>query len=459
MVSLISHIGLHKRPAEWLACGGRWLAPLTPIPAHGPPPSVPGTPGGADGPQVAAGRGTDREGRAGKETQVLGSHRKPRTGITGILDSPAARRGAVGVGAAALASVTLLTPGAWADDNDPTSVEEQRERAETAHQRAVEVRQQVDELYREAEVATQRYNEAQEDVDRQQEVVDQLLDQAARATERVNEARRTLGSFAAAQYRTGGGGLSDTAALLLADDPQSFFDRHHTLDRLGDLQSRALEEYTQRQAQAEEQRAGAAEALADLEDRRAELASQKEEVQSRLAQARALLDQLTEEEQAELDELERLEQEEAERRAEEQRQAAAERAAQEAARQEQGSEAPADAGSQAATAVAFAEAQLGKPYVWGATGPNSYDCSGLTQAAWRAAGVEIPRVTWDQVNIGTRVSRDQLQPGDLVFYYSDISHVGMYVGDGMIIHAPKPGDVVKYESVDAMPWYAAVRPA
>ncbi|RKN46851.1 C40 family peptidase [Streptomyces hoynatensis] len=394
----------------------------------------------------------------------MGSHRKPRNGINGILDSPAARRGAVGVGAAALASVTLLTQGAWADDNDPTSIEEQRERADSAHQRAVEVQQQVDELYREAEVATQRYDEAQEDVDRQQDTVDQLLDQAARATDQVNEARRALGSFAAAQYRTGGSGLSDTAALLLATDPQSFFDRHHTLDRLGDLQSRALQEYTERQAEAEDQRAGAAEALTDLEDRRAELATQKETVQGRLAEARALLDQLSDEEQAELDELERLEQEEAERRAEEQRRAAEERAAQqEAARQQeqeqQESEAPADAGSQAEAAVAFAEAQLGKPYVWGATGPSSYDCSGLTQAAWRAAGVEIPRVTWDQVNIGTRVSRDQLQPGDLVFFYSDISHVGMYVGDGTIIHAPKPGDVITYESVDAMPWYAAVRPA
>lgn len=109
--------------------------------------------------------------------------------------------------------------------------------------------------------------------------------------------------------------------------------------------------------------------------------------------------------------------------------------------------------------LAFARAQIGKPYVWGASGPSSYDCSGLTQAAWREAGVTLPRTTWDQVEVGTRVATSDLKPGDLVFFYDDISHVGVYKGDGMMIHAPKPGANVREESIYSMPIYGSVRPA
>jgi peptidoglycan DL-endopeptidase CwlO len=414
----------------------------------------------------------------------VGAHRKPRTGL---LENPAARRGAVGVGAAALVSATLLTQSAYADEDDTPSIEEQRERANDATERAQEVRDRVDQLYHDAEVATQKYNEAQEEVDEQQSTVDDALDAAAEATDEVNEARRVLGSFAAAQYRHGGGNMPETATLLLATDPRAFFDQSHTLDRLGDQQEQALDDFTVRQADADEHSADAADALAELEDRETELQDQKDTVQRKLAEARELLDELTDEEQAAYDELDRLEQEEAERRAREARerrereereaaeQAAQEAAAQEAAEQEaaQQDSGSTDSGSSggsggstdnsyaalAQEAIAFAEAQIGEPYVWGATGPDSWDCSGLTQGAWRAAGVEIPRVTWDQVNFGTRVTREELQPGDLVFFYDDISHVGLYAGDGMMIHAPNPSTVVKYESIDVMPIYGYVRVA
>ncbi|WP_052849788.1 C40 family peptidase [Streptomyces avicenniae] len=404
----------------------------------------------------------------------MGTHRKPRTGV---LDSPAARRGAIGVGAAALASASLLSQPASADDADPPSVEEQRDRADDARGRALEVREQVDALYRDAGAATQRYNEAQEAVERQERSVDDLLGEAADATDRVNEARRTLGAYAAAQYRYGTG-LSDTAHLLLSDDPQSFFSNRHTLNRLGEVQQQALTDFTSEQRAAEDRRAEAADALAGLEASQVDAQARKEEVQGRLAEAQALLNELSAEEEAQLAELERLEREEAERQAAaaaaeaaEREEAAREAAAREAAEQEQ-ADAPADTpppatddggsdsdtSSRAEQAIAFAETQLGKPYVMGGTGPNSWDCSGLTQAAWRAAGVELPRVTWDQVNAGTSVPRDQLRPGDLVFFYADISHVGLYIGDGMMIHAPKPGAYVRYESIDYMPFHSARRP-
>ncbi|MFG3252265.1 C40 family peptidase [Streptomyces sp. NPDC048172] len=112
----------------------------------------------------------------------------------------------------------------------------------------------------------------------------------------------------------------------------------------------------------------------------------------------------------------------------------------------------------AARAVAFARQALGKPYVWGATGPSGFDCSGLTLAAWKAAGVTLPRTTYTQINAGKRVARSALRPGDLVFFYSSRSHVGLYIGGGRMIHAPRPGASVRVAPIDQMPFAGATRP-
>ncbi|MER5889370.1 C40 family peptidase [Streptomyces sp. NPDC001941] len=114
--------------------------------------------------------------------------------------------------------------------------------------------------------------------------------------------------------------------------------------------------------------------------------------------------------------------------------------------------------SAAAVAVDVALAQRGKPYVWGATGPGSFDCSGLTQYAYRRAGIRLPRVTWDQLRAGRRVGLDSIRPGDLVFYRG-AAHVGLYVGDGRIVHAPHPGAPVRTADLRVMPVYAVVRPS
>lgn len=97
----------------------------------------------------------------------------------------------------------------------------------------------------------------------------------------------------------------------------------------------------------------------------------------------------------------------------------------------------------AQVAVDTALAQLGKPYRWAGSGPNSFDCSGLTSFAWRAAGVSIPRSSRAQYGATTRVSRADLRPGDLVFYHSPISHVAMYIGGGRVVEAPNSGNVVR----------------
>ena len=120
--------------------------------------------------------------------------------------------------------------------------------------------------------------------------------------------------------------------------------------------------------------------------------------------------------------------------------------------------APVAASSSAAqTAVNTALAQVGDRYVYGATGPNSFDCSGLTTFAYKAAGVSLPRTSKAQSGFGTPVSKANLQPGDLVFFYSPVSHVAMYIGNGQIVHALNASKPVQVMNLDSMPSYSGAR--
>lgn len=383
---------------------------------------------------------------------ALASHRKPRTRVR--TSSPA-----VGLTTAALASVTLLsTQSATAAPAEPKpSIEE--------------VQKKVDDLYRQAGTATQQYNKAKTASTQQRSKVDALLEAAAKRADKLNETRRELGNYAAAQYRSGA--IAPTATFFLADDPQSYFDQDQLMARMTSQQQKAVADFRTQQSEAATKRVEATKSLQTLTESQTTLRTSKQQVQNKLAEARTLLSELTAEEKARLAELERKKEAEARRKAEElaRQQAAAAKAeadraaAEEASKGEAGTGTGTGAGSDSSYAskadkvLAFARDQIGKPYVWGATGPSSYDCSGLTQAAWKAAGVDLPRTTWDQVEVGTRVATADLKPGDLVFFYDDISHVGIYKGDGMMIHAPKPGANVREESIYYMPIYGSVRPA
>ncbi|MCX4698473.1 NlpC/P60 family protein [Streptomyces sp. NBC_01352] len=377
----------------------------------------------------------------------MASHRKSRpsgTRVAGIR-TPA-------LATAALTSVALLsqTANAAPSADDKPSLEE--------------VEKKVDDLYRQAESATDKYNAAQEKTAKQRKRVDTLLDDVAQRTQSLNEAREELGTFAAAQYRTGAS-APDTATFLLADSPQDYFDQTQLMGRLTNRQKGAVDDYVTEQSETMKKRQEATESLQTLTKSQGELKTAKATVQTKLADARALLSQLTAEEKARLAAIERKKQQEAAAKAAElaRQQAAEQKAREEAAAQQETDSGSSSSSSSTTTdsstatdasyatkaekALAFARAQIGKPYVWGATGPESYDCSGLTQAAWKAAGVDIPRVTYDQVKAGTTVSVSAAQPGDLVFFYDDISHVGLYIGNGMMIHAPKPGAYVREESI------------
>ncbi|MEV0278159.1 NlpC/P60 family protein [Streptomyces sp. NPDC050610] len=393
-----------------------------------------------------------------------------------MLDTPARRRTAVSLTTAALASATLLSQTAHAAPGRPTAPKP----SGTSGTSVEDVQRRVDALYRQAGTATQEYNAAKERTDAQNGKVDRLLDDVARRTGKLNDARRALGAYAAAQYRDGG--VSQTANLLFAADPQSWFDQTHLIDRMTGRQERAVRDFRTQQKAAAKGRGEAVRSLAALTDSQKQLRAKKETVQGKLGEARELLSKLTAQEKARLAAIEKKKEAAAKKKAEElakrqaERQAEkrqAEKAAQgggsgkgqggsETGHKGGGTDSGAPSGAHSAKAdkaIAFARAQMGKPYVWGATGPNSYDCSGLTQAAWKAAGVDLPRTTWDQVKTGERVATDDLQPGDLVFFYDDISHVGMYIGDGKMIHAPKPGASVRVESIFYMPIYGSVRPA
>ncbi|MEU8624374.1 NlpC/P60 family protein [Streptomyces sp. NPDC048669] len=387
--------------------------------------------------------------------QALASHRKPHPRARST--SPA-----IGFTTAALASVTLLsTQSALAAPAPKPGIED--------------VQKKVDDLYRQAGTATQHYDQAKEASAKQRTKVDTLLDDIAERADKLNDARRTLGNYAAAQYRDGA--LAPTATFFLANDPQSFFDQTHLMNRMAANQQQAVTDFRTKQAEASKKRAEAVTSLETLTASQTRLRTSKRNVQDKLTEARTLLSKLTAEEKARLAELEQKKKDEAERKAAElaKKQAAAKAEADRKAKESgsgsgtgtgtgsgsgagTGSGSDSSATTKAEKVLAFARAQIGKPYVWGATGPSSYDCSGLTQAAWKAAGVSIPRTTWDQVNVGTRIATADLRPGDLVFFYDDISHVGIYKGDGMMIHAPKPGANVREESIYYMPIYGSVRP-
>ncbi|PWI43751.1 C40 family peptidase [Streptomyces sp. ICBB 8177] len=371
----------------------------------------------------------------------MASHRKPSPRIAAI-PGP---RAAIGITAAALATVTLLSENASAAPARPQPT-------------IAQVQAEVDSLNHQAELAADRYDQAAQNTAGRRREADALLDQLAQGAQRLNDARRTLGQLADAQYRTGG--LGQTAQFLLASDPQQLFEQTHTLDRMTQRQQQALSDYETQQARTSDARARAASGVQALTLSQQKLARDKATVQKKLAQAQGLLNSLTAQQKAKLAALQKQREEAAAR-------AAAKLAAEQRQRAKQssggsssgGSSSDASFAAKAAKAIAFARAQLGKPYVWGATGPNSYDCSGLTQAAWAAAGVTLPRTTWDQVKVGTRVPVDDMQPGDLVFYYSDISHVAMYIGNGQMIQAPHTGAVVDVQPVTEMPIYGVTRPA
>ncbi|RVU17872.1 NlpC/P60 family protein [Streptomyces antnestii] len=358
---------------------------------------------------------------------MAAAHRKPRQrSLTG----PTARTAAT----LALASAATATAFDGAAHAEPRLTPSQ-------------VKAKVDRLYQEAEKATEKYNGAKEKADKAEKKLDSLRDEAARRTDRLNARREALGSAAAAQYRTGA--LDPAVQLFLSSDPARYLDNAALADRLGTRQASAVEHVRRELREIGQLRDEADGRLTELRKRQAELKTQKKTVTGKLAEAKRLLDRLPAAERTGIG-------------------AGAGSGATgtdgRASRSDGSREMPSGAlpeapDSRSAAAIAYAYKALGSPYVWGATGPNAFDCSGLTQAAYRSAGISLPRTTYSQINAGPRIPRSQLQPGDLVFFYSGISHVGLYIGGGKMIHAPNPSAPVRIAPIDQMPFAGATRVA
>ncbi|MFE9168370.1 C40 family peptidase [Streptomyces kebangsaanensis] len=295
-----------------------------------------------------------------------------------------------------------------------------------------EVKSQVDKLYQQAEQATEKYNGAKEKQEKLQKEISTIQDNVARGQQELNQLRDHLGSVAAGQYRTGG--IDPSLQLFLSADPDDYLDKASTLDQLSGQQVEAMKKVQDKQRELAQERAEATTKLKDLAATRTELGNKKKEAQTKLAEAQRLLNSLTAEEKATL-------------AAEESR---ASRAAERTVMSDTGGSVK-PASGRVGSAYAAAQGKVGSPYVYGANGPSSFDCSGLTSWAYAQAGIGIPRTSESQANIGTRIySQSQLQVGDLVFFFNDLHHVGLYAGNGQVLHAPRPGTVVRYESFGTM---------
>ncbi|MFE7569275.1 NlpC/P60 family protein [Streptomyces sp. NPDC057539] len=346
----------------------------------------------------------------------MAAHRKPRQRT---LTSPAGRTAAT----LALAGAATATAFDGAAHAEPQLTPAQ-------------VKAEVDALFEQAETATERYNGTKVKADKARTALTRLRDEATRRTERLNSSRNALGSIASAQYRAGG--LDPAVQLALSSSPEEYLEGASLAERAGSRQAARITAIRKELARIAELRTRADGRLAELTATQSELARHKSAVQEKIGSAQRLLDRLTAPQRARYDQ---------ERDGRDPNAASVAPGAVRAPN------------ARAAAAVAFAYGAIGKPYVWGATGPGAFDCSGLTQAAWRSAGVALPRTTYTQINTGQRVSRGDLAPGDLVFFFSGISHVGIYVGGGQMVHAPRPGSAVRLAPIDQMPFAGASRPA
>jgi cell wall-associated NlpC family hydrolase len=303
-----------------------------------------------------------------------------------------------------------------------------RSPAAAAPSSASELQQRLEGLNRQADQRVEDYLQAKLAVERTRKSIRILQSQLDDVRGQRTAARASIAARAAVAYVQGP--ATDVASLLAAGDPTDALERAQLLDLLAThdaeqvLAARAIERSAQDRANE----------LAAVERKQAaildQMAARKAEIEQLVAQTEQTLAQL--------------------RAAERRRTAAAIRPATTtsatSAADNPSPPPPKPVSGNMGAVIRYAYAQLGKPYQWGATGPGAFDCSGLTLMAWAQAGVSLPHSSRAQIGIGRQVTRSELQPGDLIFRYSPISHVSLYVGNGQQISATHTGSTVKLQS-------------
>lgn len=286
---------------------------------------------------------------------------------------------------------------------------------------------QLTDLARQNEALAEKFNAATIDLTAKQKTAATAKAAAAKAQTDFDAALKRYGSTIVEQYQNGQ--LSKAGALLTSSSSQNYLDTISDLATVSKHNNAVVDELTSTKQVAATAQAASAKAVTTATGVRDALAAQQKTIESQTAKYKALLTSLTPVQQVAYTSSDNAP-------------AAATGAA--AGTPATSATLSVHAGSAAAqTAIDFALAQQGKPYRYATSGPDSYDCSGLTAAAYAAAGVQLPHQSSAQYGYGTHVSLSEMQPGDLVFFYSPISHVAIYLGNGMIVHAPTSGDVVK----------------
>jgi cell wall-associated NlpC family hydrolase len=313
-----------------------------------------------------------------------------------------------------------------------------------------QVRLQVQDLESKAETATERYNQARNELADVQQTLATLKAKVRRERKELRSILGSVDDLARATYTSGG--IDTSLQVLLAEDPNEFLAQAAALDQVQQGQASALRRTQTTRLRLAQSEAAVADKERIASRARKNMSDSKKEADSKLAEAQSLLNNL---EQKQRDRLAAM------ARAERQAAISAAAAASAAISASSGSGGSGSAGGgytgggRAARAVQYALSQVGDRYVAAAAGPSSFDCSGLTMQAWRQAGISLPHYSRSQYSTTRRVPLSQAQPGDLVFYFgSGAHHVGMYIGNGKMVHAANPRTGVVVTSVLG-PWYSS----
>jgi cell wall-associated NlpC family hydrolase len=343
--------------------------------------------------------------------------------------------------AAALAVVAAASPAvaAHADPSSPGLSGPSREPRATKS--VAELLTELKKLYQQAEEASEAYNGTTAKLKKRNADAKKLDTALGVARTALGRSRNDAGRLAREQYQ-GQSDFSSYVQLMLSRDPEHALDQKHVIQRVAAGRAATVKRLTGAEKHADGLAFASRKALEKQRALATRQKKQRDTVQSRLRKVEALLAKLSAEQIAKVSRLE-----------------------QQATDKAQGTLVTSGALSSARPpsqegdeAVKYAVRQLGKPYVWGAEGPGSFDCSGLTSQAWANAGHAIPRTSQEQWKQLRKVPLNALRPGDLVIYFPKATHVALYVGNGLVVQAPRPGSEVKISPLASNPLLGAVRP-
>ncbi|KPH99022.1 NLP/P60 protein [Actinobacteria bacterium OK006] len=299
----------------------------------------------------------------------------------------------------------------------------------------------LQQLYQDVERATETYNATAEKLKKQKAEVARLDGNLAKARLSLHDSRTAAGRLARQEYQNSGE-ISSYVRLLLARDPQHALDEGHVIGQLAQERIETVDRLQETERRTDGLARKAREALDGQLSLAERQKKERDEVRGRLKDVEVLLASLSPGQLAKLARLEKSGVTEAQQKF-------VASGALSSARP------PTREGEKA---VRYAVEQIGKPYVWGAVGPGAYDCSGLTSQAWGHAGRPIPRTSQEQWAQLPHIPLSELRPGDLVIYFPEATHVALYLGDGLVVQAPRPGTDVKVSPIAANPLLGAVRP-